>query len=287
VLVVIPQNQPFGSNRGVVGREFPNPMPLVVDGVTISTVAEAYIGAPPNLGVVAHELGHLLANLPDLYFALPDDKEWKGIPFDNPFAAGDYCLMDATYNGAHFCPFLRLKLGWLRPRLILRSAHYELRAIEREREAWILLHPQRGTREYFIVENRFPDGTYDVNVPDRGLGVWHVIEDPATYAKYIPPVPFNAPAASRQDLWAKKWSLIAAGDWGRRGIRMIRPVWDTHRGNQSLWDGSDPATGYDLLPDAAAPHASLRWADGTPSGFAIRNISPAGAVMSADITVPW
>ena len=60
VLVVIPQNGPFGSNRGVVGREYPNPLPLVVDGVTISVVAEAYIGAPPNLGVVAHELGHLL-----------------------------------------------------------------------------------------------------------------------------------------------------------------------------------------------------------------------------------
>ena len=41
VLVVIPQNGPFGTNRGVVGRESPNPMPLVVDGTTISTVAEA------------------------------------------------------------------------------------------------------------------------------------------------------------------------------------------------------------------------------------------------------
>jgi hypothetical protein len=91
VLVVIPQNGPFGSNRGVVGREYPNSMPLVVDGVMISTVAEAYIGAPPNLGVVAHELGHLLANLPDLYFDLPRTPEWAGIPFDNPFAAGDYC----------------------------------------------------------------------------------------------------------------------------------------------------------------------------------------------------
>jgi M6 family metalloprotease-like protein len=287
VLVVIPQNGPFGTNRGVVGREYPNPLPLVVEGVTIATIAEVYIGAPPNLGVVAHELGHLLSNLPDLYFALPNTPKWEGIPFDNPFAAGDYCLMDATYNNAHFCPFLKLKLGWLWPRLILRSAHYELRAIEREREAWILLHPQRGTREYFIVENRFPDNSYDMNLPDRGLGVWHVIEDPALYGKYIPPVPPNAPASSRQDLWAQKWALIALNDWGRRGIRMIRPVWDTFRANQSLWDGSDPATGYDLLSDAAPPHASLRWADGTPSGFAIRHISPAGAVMAADITVPW
>jgi M6 family metalloprotease-like protein len=287
VLIVIPQNNPFGTNRGVVGREHPNPMPLVVDGVTIDTIAEAYIGNPPNLGVVAHELGHLLARLPDLYFALPKNEQWEGIPFDNPFAAADFCLMDATYNGAHLCPFLKLKLGWLRPRLILRSGRYELRAIEQHREAWILLHPQRGTREYFIIENRFPDNSYDVNLPDRGLGVWHVIEDPAIYAAHIPPVPHNAPPGSRQDLWAQKWALIANNDWGRRGIRMIRPVWDTLRRQQSLWDGADPATGYDLEPDAAPPRASLRWADGTPSGFAIRNISPAGPVMSADVIVPW
>ena len=228
MLVVIPQNGPFGSNRGVVGREYPNPIPLVVDGVTISVVAEAYIGAPPNLGVVAHELGHLLSNLPDLYFALPTTGMWAGIPFDNPFAAGDYCLMDATYNNAHFCPFLRLKLGWLRPRLILQVG--ALRAA-RDRAAARGLDSDairsRGTREYFIVENRFPDNNYDMNLPDRGLGVWHVIEDPAIYGTHIPPVPPNPPASSRQDLWAQKWALIAANDWGRRGIRMIRPVWDT------------------------------------------------------------
>jgi len=222
-----------------------------------------------------------------MYFDLPDEGLFKGVKFDDPFAAGDYCLMDATYNNAHLCPFLKLKLGWLRPRLILRSGGYELRAIERHRAVWILLHPTRGTSEYFVVETRFPDNSYDMRLPDRGLGVWHVIEDPTVYGSHIPPVPPNAPAASRQDLWAQKWALIALNDWGRRGIRMIRPVWDTHRGGQSLWDGSDTTTGYDLLPDAAPPRASLRWADGTPSGFAIRNLSPAGAVMTADITVPW
>jgi hypothetical protein len=195
--------------------------------------------------------------------------------------------MDNTYNGAHFNPFLRLKLGWLRPRLVCRSGRHELHGIESAREVWILLHPARGTREYFIVENRSGAGSYDAVLPDKGLGVWHVIEDPALYGSFIPPRPPNPPAASRQDLWEQKWALVAKNDWGRRGIRMIRPVWDTFRPSQSLWDGSDPVTGYDLLPDAAPPKASLRWADGTPSGFAIRNISAAGPVVTADLTVPW
>ena len=296
VLIAIPQNNAFGTNRGALSREYPSAMPLVVDGVTIPVIAEWYVGSPPNLGAVAHELGHLIANLPDLYFALPHDPvndKWKdaatgqAIPFDNPFAAANFCLMDNTYNNAHLCPFLKLKLGWTRPRLILRSGHYELRAIEQEREVWVLMHPSRGTREYFIVENRFPTGNYDMNLPDRGLGVWHIIEDASIYTAHIPPVPPNPPASSHQERWAEKWGLIANNDWGRRGIRMIRPVWDTLRPSQSLWDGADPATGYDLLPDAAPPHASLRWADGSPSGFALRHISPAGQTMAADITVPW
>ena len=291
ILVVIPQNTPFGTMRSTLGREFPNPQPLVVDGVTIGEIVEAYIGAPPNAGVVAHELGHMFLNLPDMYFNLPDEPRWmdgdKRIPFDNPFSAGDYSLMDATYNGAHLDPFLKLKLGWLRPRIICRSARYTLRAIEEQREVWILAHPQRWTREYFIVENRWPGTSYDAILPDRGLGVWHVIEDPELYGTFIPPRPPDAPAASHQELWEDKWATVSLADWGRRGIRMIRPIWNTFNATKSLWDGSDPETGYDLLSDAPLPKASLRWADGTPSGFAIRNISPAGPAMTANISVPW
>src|SRR5262249_35065572 len=89
ILIVIPQNIPFGSNRGVVGREVPL-QPLVVDGVTIGTIAEAYIGNPPNHGVVAHELSHLLLGLPDMY-----------VDFFTPTRPGSYSLMDGTYSPIH------------------------------------------------------------------------------------------------------------------------------------------------------------------------------------------
>ena len=163
-------------------------MPLVVDGVTISVVAEAYIGAPPNLGVVAHELGHLLSDLPDLYFALRTNRSGTGIPFDNPFAAGDYCLMDATYNNAHFCPFLRLKLGLAPAAADLRSGHYQLRAIESSTRS-LGADPSGTAARASTSSSRieFKDGSYDMNLPDRGLGVWHMIEDPAIYGSNIPP----------------------------------------------------------------------------------------------------
>lgn len=61
VLAVIPKTDRSAPIAAWSGGN-PNPMPPVVDGVTISTIAEVYIGAPSNLGLVAHELGHLLAN---------------------------------------------------------------------------------------------------------------------------------------------------------------------------------------------------------------------------------
>ncbi len=269
VLIVIPQNSPFGTNRGVVGREYPNPQPLVVRGVSFGVIAEAYIGSPPNLGLVAHELDHLLLHGPDMYFTLP-----------TPYAAGAYSLMDGTYQGSHLDPFAKLKHGWLRPKVILKSGTYSLKDVETGHTAWILVNPQRGLDEYFIVENRWPGTSYDRVLPDRGgLAVWHIMENPAVYGT-LPPPPGTP---------ADKWALIAADDWGRRAIRMIRPkplppIDDT----RALWDGTDPETGYDLLSDDPDPnHSTLRWADGSPSGFAIRAISARGAEMTATVEVPF
>jgi M6 family metalloprotease-like protein len=269
VLIVIPQNNPFGTNRPVVGREFPNPQPLVVDGVTINVIAEAYIGNPPNLGVVAHELTHLLLEHGDMYFT-----------FFNPYAAGEYSLMDCTYKTTHLDPFAKLKYGWLRPRLIMRNGHYTLPSVETERIVWILMDPARGSDEYFIIENRWGGSSYDQQMSDAGgLAVWHIMENPVVYGSVPPP-----PGVSL-DLWNK----IGPDGWSRRAIRMLRPlVIPPFNNATALRDGADPVTGYDLLSDDPdVQHSSLKWADGTPSGFAVRNISPAGQIMTADVTVPW
>lgn len=48
---------------------------------------------------------------------------------------------------------------------------------------------------------------------------------------------------------------------------MIRPIQTPPFNDaRALWDGSDPATGYDLLSeDPIAGHATLRWGDGNPA----------------------
>ncbi|HEU5079192.1 MAG TPA: hypothetical protein VFT72_08255 [Opitutaceae bacterium] len=268
LLIIIPQNSPFGTNRTVVGREFPQSQPLVVGGVTFGTIAEAYIGNPPNLGVAAHELNHLLLHGADMYFTFPQ-----------PFAAGMYSLMDGTYQGTHLDPFHKLKCGWLRPQVVLESGVYSLSDVETHYKVLILMNPARSTDEYFIVENRWRGTSYDQPMSDVGIAVWHIMENQSLYGT-LPPPPGVDPM---------KWNDVAPNEWGRRGIRMIRPVsgpgiFD----DKALWDGSDPETGYDLLSDDANPqHAMLKWGDGTPSGFALRHFSAPGATMTVTIEVPF
>jgi hypothetical protein len=51
-----------------------------------------------------------------------------------------------------------------------------------------------------------------------------------------------------------------------------------------LFDGNDPARGYDLHDDSQPQH--LRFRNGLPSRLRLRNISPAGPAMTVDVEVP-
>ena len=267
IVIVIPQNSAFGTNRVPASQEYPTWQPLVVDGVRIPMISEMYAGSPPNLGLFVHELCHLLLNLPDLYFG-----------FFFPFAAGAYSIMDVTYIDSHLDPLEKMRLGWLQPMIVDHTGTYSVDPAEDGGGAYVLMDPAHGNSEYYIVENRQRSFAYDTQLSDSGLAVWHVIEDPAVYGT-IP-----APAG----VGATDWNAIPAGDWGRRAIRMIRPVYGPPFNNgKALWDGADPTTGYDLVSDdPVSGHGQLRWADGSPSGFAIRDISAATPAMSAVFELP-
>lgn len=57
-------------------------------------------------------------------------------------------------------------------------------------------------------ENRFPGTSFDAGMFDAGLGVWHIMEDPAVYNAALPPP--NVPLSN--------WSMIGSG-WQRKAIR--------------------------------------------------------------------
>jgi M6 family metalloprotease-like protein len=237
IIVVIPQNGPFGTMRTPAGREHPKWEPLVADGVQIPVITEAYAGAPPNLGLFAHELSHLFLGAPDMYQ-------------DVPFRPGRYSLMDSSYGTEHIDPFEKLKLGWLKYTAVSKAGDYRLRDVERSSEALIVYDSTRGPNEYFIVENRFRIGSYDDGLPMDGLAVWHVIEDPAVFDK-LPPA--GSP-----------------GDWGRRGVRLVRA------------NGGSPVDDAKALFGKGAV-CEPKWADGSPSGFKISLADDVGAEVTVRV----
>ena len=244
----------------------PVPVPSLSQGVKI----EIYSRGPSvmQLNTIAHELAHQCFK-PD-----PGDMYFGEIP--NPYAPRCYSLMD---YGAHFDPFNKWRLGWMEPHFIRRTGRYKLPDVETRHCAWILADPRHAPDECFIVENRWPDTSHYKDLPDRGMAVWHIIGNPTVYGS-LPPPPGVPP---------EKWAKVGPEAFPRRGIRMIRPTGPLPPDDsRALWDGTDPATGYNLLSwDPDPNHARLCWADGTPSGFAIRAISASGPVMTARVEVPF
>jgi M6 family metalloprotease-like protein len=259
IFIIIPQNTGDGFGRGTAGKQYPKFEPLKVQGVEIPWIVEWYAGYPPAFNVAAHELGHLVLNSPDMY-----------IYGDWPYSAIIYSMMDRDKGTAHIDPVEKLKLGWLNWKVATQSGVYTLKDIETHNEALILCHPQRGTDEYFIIENRWRGSSYDAGVPKvgqgipmDGIGIWHVIENPQVFNKVGPfPMP------------------VAQGDWGRRGILLIRanggtPLDDT----KALFN----KTGT-IISDRTSP-AQLLWLDGTRTCFGVKLLSDAGPEVQLEVTI--
>ena len=259
VAIVKAQAATRGFQRSVTGSDVPR-TDLVVNGVSIRKICEVY-AAPPHgsndLAVAVEEVLHLAAGLADQY---PDSNHRQA---DDPGRPGQLALTDAGHRPVHIDPYHKLKWGWLNPQLADHSGRYTLRDAATTGDALILSSPFYGTDEFFILENRWRGTSYDRFRDNRwqeGLALWHCIQDAQLH-----------------------------GDWGRRAVHLRRadPRLDAHGKVQdqfALFDGNDPARGYDLH-DESQPQ-NLRFRDGMPSRIRIRNISAAGPAMTVDVEVP-
>lgn len=252
ILIVIPQNEPFGVNRPVYSREYPVPEPLIVDGLRMTTIAEVYIGSPVNLGVGAHELSHLFWNMPDMYY-----------PFFFPYAAGAYSLMDNAYTTNYIDPYNRLRAGWIEPVNITTSGTYLINSTADGGSVYALYSKSRGIQEYFLIENRQRETYYDSQLQDSGIAIWDIIEDQNIFGNL--PAPSGVSTAS--------WNSIPKDEWGRRGIRMIRPGYYPFDDSKALWKNASDRSQF----------IRLTWADGSDSGFTLSNFSNSGKQMEFTI----
>ena len=287
VVIMIPNPAgPAGFVRGVVAE---NNTPLVVDGVTVPQITEVYVESRekpgsdytdgiPDLGLIAHELSHHLFNHVDMYW------DWAKLP---PTALLNHAVMDYGWGGGHHDPWTKLKFQWARPRIIWHPGRYAVRDVETRHMVRALLHPTRGGGEFLLFENRLRGTTFDRSLSADGLAIYHVMEDPAVYQRSRPPF-----------YWTDaQWATINVNDWGHRSIRMLRPVSTSgvvfdggssegYSDFWSVWRAGTARTSYDLEPfPTTREHAWVRWGDGANPGFAVRDISAAGAEMKFTISL--
>lgn len=241
VFIVTPQKVSSGTNQIWHGRSYSGGDRLRVNGLRLSAIAEWRTGTLPNLGCAAHELSHLLLNLPDMY----NEPSW-------PYAPGVFCLMDSCFTTTHLNPFFKLKLGWLKFQVVSRSGEYWLRDVETHNEALILYDPSHGSQEYFILENRWTGSSYDsgrwelgTGLPTSGLAVWRVAEAPRLFNRMNPP-------------------LGGRGEWGRRGIHLLRA-----NGGQPATDALALFDKTSMTLSSTTQPARLVWSDQSPAPFKI------------------
>lgn len=267
IVLVIPSNSIEGYVRRIRKTEIPM-RDLKVDGVKCTNIMQINVNARSNqrtgvIGVSAHELMHLLFNAKDMYW-----------PCAFPHAAGPFSLMDQHMPAGHLDPLHKLKLGWLNPEIATGEGLYYLNATTfgHGNSALVLMNPRRSTKEYFILEVRKKQ-RYDANLTDEGLAIWRVYEDMDNYEKIRKPIGVDVNCFQKE-----------RKDFGRVGVQLIQPYFSA--GNPAnfstaLWDGADSRTGYDIPVQSNNPNRmTLKWADGTPSGIEIKNISQAGQTMS-------
>ena len=142
------------------------PQEYAADGTKVF----AYLTIPEDakLGVSAHELGHLLFGLPDLY---DTDYTSAGI--------GNWCLMaGGSWNAggdtpAHPSAWCKVQQGWVTVENVAADTKASLADVKDSRTVHRLWTGGAQGNEYFLLEHRRRTG-YDSELPGEGLLVWHV-----------------------------------------------------------------------------------------------------------------
>ncbi len=137
---------------------------------------------PEAAGTVAHELGHTLFGLIDLYNVAYLSREEPRDPADDSAGIGNWGLMGWGALGwgggdgpVGFSAWSRLRLGWSRVTEVDQpSQGIVLRDVARTGE---LVRIPAGGEEYFLLEYRTRSSWYDRGVPAEGLLIWHVMSN--------------------------------------------------------------------------------------------------------------
>jgi immune inhibitor A len=142
--------------------------------VTTETSVLGYLTVPEDskLGVIAHELGHLLFGWPDLYDAeTGGNRVTEGI--------GVWCLMAAgSWNNGgatpgYPCAWCRHVQGWTNSINVTKAGELVINNAEENPEVYRLWTKGKSSDEYFMVENRQKVG-FDGKLPGDGILIYQI-----------------------------------------------------------------------------------------------------------------
>lgn len=120
------------------------------------------------LQIICHEFYHYLGGW-DLYSYTKQSSS-------NAVGPWDIMAESTTFHIFGLSGFSRNWMGWLKPEIIKESGTYELNAIAGKGEKRLYRINIPGTKEYFLLENRFRTGVdaWWEGVPDEGLVIYHI-----------------------------------------------------------------------------------------------------------------
>lgn len=241
-----------GNAGDIWSHKWTLPQTYNADGKNIYS----YLTIPEDsqIGVCAHELGHLLFGFPDLY---DTDYTSEGI--------GDWCLMaGGSWNGivpgelpAHPSAWCKVNQGWVTVTNLSTTSTPSIPDVKTSQNVYRLWKDGAGGNEYFLLENRQKTG-FDAQLPGDGLLIWHIDEG----------------QSSNTDENHYKVALMQAD--GNRDLEKKRGRGDTGdpypgvSGNMSFTTNSNP---------------NSKSYTGQETCVSVSNISPSGSTMNARISV--
>jgi hypothetical protein len=234
------------DDSGDAGQRFlcdgtPPPCPTVtMNGMTIAvSVAMGLHGT--NFLTWVHETAHIAVQQTDLY-----DYGVGSLAIGGPTGSN---LPDLSFSAN---AWEKMHWGWATPTVVVKDGFYTVDQAYTTGESFILYDPDKGTNDYFMVENRQQlAGTYDKDATDDGLVIWRIDE-----AK------FNSNSARPIEIM--------------RADGATNPVCNPYcygGSNGDAWNPADPATPQRTM--------SRTWRDGTASNVAVRAIGASGNTVRA------
>jgi len=241
-------NSSYGGTFVVVGEKF----------------YDAHSGPDATMGIMAHELGHGVFALPDLY---DTDGSSAGIGSFGLMGTGMYAYRQGQTLGAtptHMTGWSKIFCGFVQP-VIVNSSVTNL-AVENTASTHYSLYkiPSGNSGEYFLVENRANEGY------DKGL---NVLTGSGSFEGGLSILHIDDSKSNNSDDSHRKVDVEEANN----------PVLD-HDNSMSSW-GDKKNLFYDTNKDTFTPYTtpnSHRY-NGSNSGISINNISSRGKIMHLDI----